>query len=327
MSTVGIFLPPPSNAVEMFEKAKKAEGFKEEISILISRSEKERKEILKESIAIIASSISFEDLELAKNLKLIQVPFAGVDTFDVKELTRKSVALANVHSNAVTVAEYAFGLLLSLAKDFVRSDRDLRKGYWHGWMGKEFNIEVQGKTVCIIGLGSIGKKIAEFAKAFGMHVIGVKRNPQSYPNVDEVYGTEDLLKAVEKSHFIVSVLPLTDETKGLIDRNVFNAMKDKYFINVGRGAVVNEEDLFVALKTHILRGAAIDTWWNYPEKPMQFAYPSKYPFFAIDNIVMTAHAGGFSAESVKRSWEDSVRNIVRLLMGKPLENIIKEAGY
>ncbi|PIV56611.1 MAG: hypothetical protein COS15_01275, partial [Caldiserica bacterium CG02_land_8_20_14_3_00_36_38] len=138
MNTVGIFLPPPSNAVEMFEKAKEAEGFKEEISILISRNEKERKEILKESIAIIASSISSEDLELAKNLKLIQVPFVGVDTFDVKELTRKGVALANVHSNAVTVAEYAFGLLLSLAKDFVRSDRDLRKGYWHGWMGKEF---------------------------------------------------------------------------------------------------------------------------------------------------------------------------------------------
>jgi phosphoglycerate dehydrogenase-like enzyme len=327
MSTVGIFLPPPFNAVEMFDKAKEAEGFKGDISVLLARSDKERKEILKESVAIITSSVSLEDLALAENLKLIQVPFAGVDAFDVKELNKRGIALANVHSNAITVAEYAFGLLLALAKDFVRSDRDLRKGYWHGWMGKEFNMEVQGKTVCIIGLGSIGKNIAGFAKAFGMHVIGVKRNPQSYTNVDEVYGTEDLLKAVEKSHFVISVLPLTDETEGLIDKNVFNAMKDKYFINVGRGPVVNEEDLFVALKNHILKGAAIDTWWNYPEKPMQFAYPSKYPFFALDNVLMTAHAGGFSAESVKRSWEDSARNVVRLLMEKPLENVIKDIGY
>jgi phosphoglycerate dehydrogenase-like enzyme len=327
VNKVGILLLPPGNVIEMFEKAKKAEGLEEEVSILLSRSEKEKQEILKESVALITSSISLDDLNVAKNLKLIQVPFAGVDTFNVKELMKRGIILANVHSNATAVAEYAFGLLISLAKDFIRSDRDLRRGYWHGWMGKEPNIEIEGKTVAIIGLGSIGRKVAEFAKAFGMYVVGVKKSLQNYPNVDEVYGTEDILKAVEKAHFVISALPLTDETEGLIDRNVFNAMKGKYFVNVGRGPVVNQEDLFVALKNHVLKGAAIDTWWNYPEKPLQFAQPSEYPFFALDNVVMTAHAAGFSEESVKRNWEDSVRNIVKLFMGKEVENIITERGY
>jgi len=118
--------------------------------------------------------------------------------------------LANVHANATAVAEYSMGLLLVLAKGFVQSDRDLRKGYWHGWMGKEFNIEIQGKTLCIIGVGNIGKKLAYFAKAFGMHVIGVKRAPEVVENVDEVYETKDLLKAVSRADFVVSILPLTD---------------------------------------------------------------------------------------------------------------------
>jgi phosphoglycerate dehydrogenase-like enzyme len=327
MNTVGILLPPPGDINEMFERVKEAEGFKEGINILVSRSQKERKEILKEAIAVISSSLSAEELALAGNLKLIQVPFAGVDSFDAKDLINRDITLANVHSNATAVAEYAIGLLIALSKDFVRSDRDLRRGYWHGWMGKEFNMEIDGKTVCIIGLGNIGRKIAEFAKAFGMHVVGVKRNVQTYPDIDEVYGTEDLLEAVQKADFIVSVLPLTEETEGLIDRNVFAAMKGKYFINVGRGPVVDEEDLFVALKKHILRGAAIDTWWSYPPKPFQFAMPSKYPFYALDNVIMTAHAGGFSEESVMRSWDDSVRNVIRLLMGKKIENVISEKGY
>ncbi len=327
MNKVGILLPPPIDLSVAFESAKKAEGFNDEIVFRIPRNDSERVEVLGESLVLITGDITKNELDVCRHLEFIQVPFAGVDNFDIKELLSRKIMLANVHANATAVAEYSMGLLLVLAKGFVQSDRDLRKGYWHGWMGKEFNIEIQGKTLCIIGVGNIGKKLAYFAKAFGMHVIGVKRAPEVVENVDEVYETKDLLKAVSRADFVVSILPLTDETKGLINRDVFNAMKDKYFINVGRGPVVSEEDLFVALKNRVIRGAAIDTWWNYPEKPMQFAYPSKYPFHALDNIVMVAHAAGFSADSVRRNWEDSVRNVVRFFQGKELENVVTEKGY
>jgi phosphoglycerate dehydrogenase-like enzyme len=324
---VGVLTPHPGSLEEMVNKAKIAEGFNGEVEFIVPKSSEEKLAVIEESVALIAASISEKELELAANLKMIQVPFAGVDSFDVQLLNERGIALANVHSNATSVAEYAFGLLLSVAKDLARSDRDLRRGFWHGWMGREPNIELFGKTLCVVGLGSIGKKIAEYGKAFGMHVIGVKRSPDAYPFVDEVYGPKDLLLAIEKSLFVVTVLPLTPETKNMFNKSVFDKMSGKYFVNVGRGPVINEGDLFQALKNRVLKVAAIDTWWNYPEAPMQYALPSKYPFWELNNVVMSSHAAGYSEESLMKVWEDSVQNIIRLLAGKEIENKISEFGY
>ncbi|MGB9694873.1 MAG: 2-hydroxyacid dehydrogenase [Caldisericaceae bacterium] len=327
MNKVGVFVPHPGSLEIMLDKARSTVGFSGDVEFVIPKTNEEKLNVLKDAVAIISSSITEHELEVAGNLKMIQVPFAGVDSFDIQLLNERGIMLANVHSNATSVAEYAFGLVLSLAKDLARSDKDLRKGYWHGWMGREPNIELYGKTLCVVGLGSIGKKIAEFSKSFGMHVIGVKRNPQPYPLVDEVYGTSDLLLAIEKSLFIVAVLPLTAETKNMFNRNVFDKMSGKYFVNVGRGPVVNEEDLFYALKSKTLKMAAIDTWWSYPQAPMQYAMPSKYPFWELDNIIMSSHAAGYSEESLLKVWEDSVENVVRFIAGKEIENKISEFGY
>jgi phosphoglycerate dehydrogenase-like enzyme len=327
MQKVGVLVPHPGSFEDLVNKAKAAEGFSGDIEFIVPKSNDEKYGLIKEAVALITSGITKKELEIASNLKFIQVPFAGVDSFDIQLLTERGITLANVHSNAISVAEHAFGLLLSLAKDLVRNDRDLRKGYWHGWMGKEPNVELFGKTLCVVGLGSIGKKIAEFGKAFGMHVIGVKRNPEPYPFVDEVYGTHDLLLAIEKSQFVVVVLPLTPETKGMFNKSVFDKMSGKYFVNVGRGSVINEADLFQALKNGVLKRAAIDTWWNYPEAPMQYAMPSKYPFWELNNIIMSSHAAGYSEESLMKVWEDAMRNVVRFVMGKSPENVITEKGY
>ncbi len=327
MGKVGVLVPHPGRLEELINKAKQFEGFNGDIDFVVPKNAKEKESIVREAVSLIAGGITEKELVSAQNLKLIQVPFAGVDTFDLEALNEKGIILANVHSNATSVAEYAFGLVLSLAKDLARSDRDLRKGYWHGWMGREPNMELFGKTLCVVGLGNIGKKIAEFAKAFGMHTIGVKKNLEPYPFVDEVYGAKDLMLAIEKSLFVVVVLPLTNETKGMFNKDVFNKMSGKYLVNVGRGSVINEADLFQALKNGVLKRAAIDTWWTYPEAPMQYAMPSKYPFWELDNIIMSSHAAGYSEESLIKVWEDAVRNVVRFAMGKSPENVITEKGY
>jgi len=327
MKKVAIITQYPKNVDELFKIAKKSLEFVEEIAVLKPVTSDERRAALEEAQALITNMIGKDELDIAKNLGFVQVPFAGVDTFDLEELFKRGILLANVHSNATSVAEFAFSLLISLAKDLVRSDRDLRKGYWHGWMGREQNLELQGKTVCIVGFGSIGKEIGRLCKAFGMNVIGVKRTLETVPQDYEMYAQDNLLKAVTKADFVVSVLPLTKETRELINRDVFNAMSGKYFINVGRGLVVKEDDLFVALKNRVLKGAAIDTWWAYPAQPMQYAYPSKYPFWELDNIIMTSHAAGYSDNAVPRMWEDSVLNVVRYLKGEKPENLITEKGY
>lgn len=318
----------PSNVFEMFEKYKKEFGL-DDVEVVAPKSDDEKSDALKDAVAVISGALSEEDLNIATNLKFIQVPFAGVDTYDVTDLIRRGIKLANVHSNATAVAEFAMALVLALAKNVVEGDRDLRIGYWHGWMSREPTISLEGKTMVILGLGSIGKEVARFAKAFNMRVIGVKREKttEPLPNVDEVYTTNEMESAVEKGDFIVCALPLTKETKGMINRRIFEHMKGKFFVNVGRGAVVNEEDLFVALKNGTLKGAGIDTWWVYPQAPMQTAYPSKYPFHGLRNIIMTPHAAGFTDVTPQRMWEDSVKNVCRFLKGMPIENEVKEAGY
>ena len=318
----------PSNLMEMFEKHKKEFGV-EDVEVLIPVNDEEKFSALKESEAVIAGVLSVDDLNNAPNLKFIQVPFAGVDTFDVSDLIRRGIKIANVHSNATAVAEHAMALVLALAKNITEGDRDLRIGYWHGWMSREPVISLEGKTMTILGLGSIGKEVARFAKAFDMYVIGVKREKVEghIPNVDEVYTHNDIEKAVEKAHFIVCALPLTPETKGIVDRRLFEKMRGKYFVNVGRGAVVEEEDLFVALKKGILRGAGIDTWWVYPQAPMQTTMPSRYPFHGLRNVIMTPHCAGFTDVTPQHMWEDAVKNVLRFFKGLPIENEVKEAGY
>jgi phosphoglycerate dehydrogenase-like enzyme len=327
MKRVGILLPYPGYINELFEKAKKEIGYNEDIEILFSS--KNRIEILEKSDAVISGPMPEKELGQAKNLKLIQVPFAGVDGFDLHYIIEKrSITLANVHGNALSVAEHAFGLMLSLAKGIVRNDIDLRRGYWHGWMSKEPNIELEGKTVCIIGLGSIGRAFAKFAKAFGMNVIGVKKTVQNVENVDKVFSDKETETAIKDAQFIVIAVPTTEETKGFINTELLNKMKGKFLINVARGNVINEEALFVVLKNRILQGAAIDTWWVYPEKPYEYKYPSHYPFWVLDNIIMSCHTAGYSDGSIRKNWEEATKNVVRFLAGKPVKNIISiKKGY
>ncbi|MGB9794347.1 2-hydroxyacid dehydrogenase [Caldisericum exile] len=318
----------PKNLLEMFDKYKKEFDF-ENVEVVIPKDDSEKEDALKDAVAVISGSLTENDLNNAPNLKFIQVPFAGVDTYNIPELIRRGIKIANVHSNATAVAEFAMALVLALAKNVVEGDRDLRIGYWHGWMSREPVISLEGKTMTILGLGSIGKEIARFAKVFHMYVIGVKREKVDgkIPNVDEIYTHAEIEKAVEKAHFVVCALPLTPETKGMINKRLFENMSGKFFVNVGRGAVVNEEDLFVALKNGILRGAGIDTWWVYPQAPMQTAMPSRYPFHGLKNIIMTPHAAGFTDVTPQKMWEDSVKNVIRFLKGLPIENEVKEVGY
>ncbi len=329
MKTLGVLLPHPPYFEDILEKAKEEFGITEEIRVLFAKSEDDRKDILEVADAVISGPVSEEELASAENLKMIQVPYAGVDEFDINlVMEERGIILANVHGNALSVAEHAFGLMLALAKDIVRNDRDLRNGYWHGWMSREPNLEMEGKTVCIVGLGSIGKAVAHFAKAFGMKVIGVKKTPEILEDVDFLFTSDKIKEAVKDADFIVIAVPVTPETKGFVDKKLLDEMRGKFLINVARGNVINEKDLFVALKDRVLRGAAIDTWWVYPKSPYEFSYPSHYPFWLLDNIILSSHTAGYSDGSISKNWTEAVKNVMRFFAGEPVKNLISiEKGY
>ena len=286
------------------------------------------KKYLKEVEVTIGGTFTKEDLEQAKKLKLIQIPFAGVDKLDF-DLYRdyQDIYICNIHTNRAAVAEHAFSLILALAKNIVTNDRDLRMGKWHGFSTKEPTIQLQGKSLGIVGLGSIGWEIAKIGHTLGMKVFALKRKIEEKDlekkNVLEFLGEKkDLEKVIKESDFIVVAVPLTQETKGLIGEKELKLMKGKYLINISRGAVIDEEALFKSLKEGNLAGAAIDTWYQYPTSEQRKVFPSKYDFHKLDNIVMSPHTAGYTDRALEENIKSVFDNIVKIYFGEKPENQI-----
>ena len=286
------------------------------------------KKYLKVVEVAIGGSFSKEDLEKAKKLKLIQIPFAGVDKLDFSLYKNyPNIFICNIHANKHAVAEHAFALILALAKNIVFNDRDLRLGRWHGFSVKEPTIQLQGKSLGIVGLGSIGWEIAKIGHTLGMKVFALKRNIEEKDlkkkNILEFLGEkEDLEKVINESDFIVVVVPLTKETSGLIGKKELMLMRGKYLINIARGVVIDEEALFKSLKEHHLAGAAIDTWYQYPSLEQREVLPSKYDFDKLENVVLSPHTAGYTDRALEENIKSVFDNIVKIYYGEEPESRI-----
>jgi len=283
---------------------------------------------LKDVEAVIGGNFSKEDLEQAKKLKLIQIPFAGVDKLDFSLYKNyPDIFICNIHANKNAVAEHAFALILALAKNIVINDRDLRLGRWHGFPTQEPTVQLQGKSLGIVGLGSIGWEIAKIGHTLGMKVFALKRvieeKDLKKKNILEFLGEKkDLEKVIKESNFIVVAVPLTQETKGLIGKKELKLMKGKYLINISRGVVIDEEALFKSLKEGNLTGAAIDTWYQYPSSKQREVLPSKYDFNKLDNVVMSPHTAGYTDRALEKNIKSVFDNIVKIYYGEEPENQI-----
>ena len=309
---------------ELNEKAKLNLEF-----IISKKDERETIEkYLKEVEAVVGGTFSKEDLEQAKKLKLIQIPFAGVDKLDFSLYKNyPDIFICNIHTNKFAVAEHAFALILALAKNIVINDRDLRLGKWHGFPAKEPTVQLQGKSLGIVGLGSIGWEIAKIGHTLGMKVFALKRKIEERDlkkkNILEFLGEKkDLAEVIKESDFIVAAVPLTKETRGLIGKEELKLMKGKYLINISRGVVIDEEALFKSLKEGNLTGAAIDTWYQYPSSEQREVLPSKYDFNKLANVVMSPHTAGYTDRALEENIKSVFDNIVKIYYGEEPESRI-----
>jgi phosphoglycerate dehydrogenase-like enzyme/ribonuclease HI len=286
------------------------------------------KKYLKEVEVVIGGTFSKEDLEQAKKLKLVQIPFAGVDKLDFNLYKNyPDIFICNIHANKFAVAEHAFALILALAKNIVINDRDLRLGRWHGFSTKEPTVQLQGKNLGIVGLGSIGWKIAKIGHALGMKVFALKRKIEEKDlekkDILEFLGEKkDLKKVIKESDFIVVAVPLTRETKGLIGKKELKLMKGKYLINISRGVVIDEEALFMSLKEGNLTGVALDTWYQYPSSEQKEVLPSKYDFQKLNNVLMSPHTAGYTDKALEENIKSVFDNIVKIYYAEEPENRI-----
>ncbi len=262
----------------------------------------------------------------ARNLKLLQAPNAGVDAYST-ELLSPRTTVANAYFHGPAVAEYVVMMVLALSRDLLNLDAQFRKGIWGGsWtQGEVPGAEVLGKSLGLIGYGTIGREVASRAQALGLSVKVISAHPpkRKPAGLDFWKGPAALHQLLKESDYVVLACPLNKDTRGLIGSRELGRMKRSAFlINVARGAVVQEEALYRALKERRIAGAAIDVWYRYPtdDKPCR---PSRFPFHKLSNLMMTPHVSGWMLGTRQKRLQLVVENIGRLVAGRPLLNVIQ----
>lgn len=230
-------------------------------------------------------SVSWRDEYLVSSLRWVQSISAGVEQFPAEALAEAGVVLTSASGvHAPQVAEHAFALLLAMTRGIAEGvrHREARE-----WRRSELH-ELRGRTIAVLGLGAIGEQIARIAAAFGMRVVGTKRQPEGYRGAAErVFPPDDTVAACRMADVVVIALPGGEATAGLVDREALAALGDGWLVNVGRGSVVDEEALVEALTAGRLRGAGLDVFAVEP-------LPEESPLWDLPGVVMSPHCAGTS---------------------------------
>lgn len=261
------------------------------------------------------TSSATEEALSDSRIRWIQVWSAGVDRMPLKELEQKNILLTNASGvHGIPITEQIFSMLLAYTRNLHYAVRQQSQSKWD--KSGTFR-ELSGKTAVIVGVGQIGSTTAKVAKAFGMRTVGVRKSGKSDPNVDVMYTVDQLDQALAEGDFIINILPLTDETKGLYDAGRFEAMKDgAFFVNMGRGPSVNTEALIEALKSGHLAGAGLDV---FEQEPL----PSEHPLWGMDNVIITPHTAGDTVHYTERVLDIFLENLKAYRQGEALpRNVI-----
>jgi phosphoglycerate dehydrogenase-like enzyme len=274
--------------------------------------------------AMLASKLETEAFEAASSLKALFVPIVGVNHLPTSLLLERGVRVFNAHGNAQSVAQCALAMTLAFYGRTIEYHNDLRQKRWHGfWVGRGSEDEwssIWGRSCAIFGTGAIGQALARLLKAFECPVVGYRRRAGlgAPPGFDRI--ETDLAAAVASSEILFIALPQTPATAGLFSKEILLSARGKFLVNVGRGAVVDEEGLYLALRDGVLKGAAIDTWYRYPQGGSTEGAPSRFPVHELPNVVLSPHVGGSTREAMPISMDATCADIARFLRGEECEN-------
>ncbi len=296
------------------------------VTFLVDLSEEEALAHAGELDGADAHVLTPELLAAAKNLHFVQSWSAGVDSYfdDVPGLrTADGIVLANMRGvHGPAIAEHVFGLLLALTRDLPDYWDAQKAAQWDRRAGSGLTT-LDGRTMFVVGMGGIGSEIARRAKAFDMKVLATVRTERPVPAyVDELGTAGDLDRFLARADVVAVALPLTDETRGLFDAGRFAAMKDgAYFVNIGRGPIVDTDALAAALASGKLAGAGLDV--TDPE-PL----PADHPLWRAPHVIITPHVASVAELTRERRWDVFKENLRRFGAGEPLANVVdKQLGY
>ncbi|QPM67116.1 phosphoglycerate dehydrogenase [Atribacter laminatus] len=245
------------------------------------------------------------------NLKVVSKHGVGVDNIDLQSAQKHSVVVANAPgTNSISVAEMAFTLILILARKIPHFFEQVKNKEWGA---TSFGLELEGKTIGIVGFGRIGKNVAQYAQAFAMKVLYYD------PFItDEIspYKKVELEILFKDADFISLHAPLTDETREMVNDKLLSLMKKEAFlINTARGELINEEALYLSLKENRIAGAALDVFTHEP--------PFDNPLLSLPNVIATPHISSHTREANLKMGNIAAENLIRVFNGEePLYRVV-----
>ena len=318
-ATASSVVPPPSYTPAEIQQI---ESQGKDVKITIPANLDEMNQLLPEA-DVVFGAVNVGMLAEAKNLRWMQATEAGMEKLLFPELIKSNVVVTNMaRMFAPAISETAIGMLLSLTRGLNKYYiPQFEKRTWH----PERNlVEVDGMTMGIAGLGGLGSATAVRAHyGFNMRILATDAKPMAKPIfVDTLREPAWLMEMVPQVDVLVSAAPCTKETEGMFNEKVFRAMKKTaYFINISRGALVEEKALVQALKEGWIAGAALDVVSPEP-------LPSSHPYWDCPNLIITCHTAGYSPQRQTRLVGLLAENVRRYSSGLPLINVVdKQRGY
>lgn len=291
--------------------------------VVVTR-ERAEMEALLDDVEIAAGLIPHKLIIDAPHLRWFQQFGAGANwLLEHPDAVEKPFVLTNASGiHDIPISEHIFALLLIFARQLHHVLDAQARHTWDAPPGETL-FELAGKTMLLVGVGAIGERTARLAQAFGMRVVGVRRDPsQRVPHVDEMHGPERLDALLPEADVVVLTAPLTEETRHMIDAEALQRMKSTaYLINIGRGGLVDEESLVDTLRAGQIAGAGLDVFETEP-------LPEASPLWEMDNVLITPHYSGSTPHYFGRFLEIFLDNLRRFRRGESLRNVVdKEIGY
>lgn len=269
-------------------------------------------------LTMLSDKVDDELLQEAPHLKIVANLAVGYDNIDLKAAARHDVMITNTPDVLTeTTADLTFALLMATGRRLIEANDYIKNNKWEDW--SPFLLagqDIYNKTIGIVGMGRIGLAVAKRAKGFNMNILyhNRTRNQQADQELNTTYVS--FAELLQKSDYVVSLLPLTNETKQIFNRKAFHKMKKSaIFINVSRGQTVDENALYEALKKKEILAAGLDVFDGEP-------ISSRHPFMKLDNVVCLPHIGSASVQTREAMIELCLENIIRTIRGEgPLTQV------
>jgi phosphoglycerate dehydrogenase-like enzyme len=266
------------------------------------------------------------ELAAAPHVKWVHTSAVAVETLCLNELFARGIVVSNTRGvQAVPIAEHVMAVVLALSKQLPFALDHQREGRWaqNQFTGERLPWLLKGKTIGIVGVGTIGSEIARRADAFGMDVVGMRRRVgAAVDGIERMFGPEQLYQFLKQCHVLVIAAPLTPQTHSLLGAEQFAQLpKGAIVVNVGRAKIIDTDALVESLKSGHLGGAALDV---YPQEPL----PPEHPLWKAPNVILTPHTSGFRQGHWDEVIELFAENLERFQRGEPLKfRVDPDLGY